>query len=93
MKEANAAEPLRFWGGGEVQGRCVLGAAVRQACPTADDLGEALSAYAGEAFAVTYRRALSRCVRLHCAMCSGSWLKGARQVDNAGHVHDVTLVP
>jgi len=58
VKEANAAEPLRFWGGGEVQGRCVLGAAVRQACPTADDLGVALTAYDGEAFAVTYRLAL-----------------------------------
>ena len=57
VREANAAEPLRFWGGGAVQGRVVLGAAVRQACPGADDLADALSVYDGEAFAVTYRRA------------------------------------
>jgi hypothetical protein len=64
VREANAAEPLRFWGGGAVQGRVVLGAAVRQACPGADDLANALSVYDGEAFAVTYRRAAAsiRCL-------------------------------
>ena len=60
VREANAAEPLRFWGGGAVQGRVVLGAAVRQACPGADDLATALSVYDGEAFAVTYRWASAK---------------------------------
>ena len=87
MKEANAAEPLRFWGGGEVQGRCVLGAAVRQACPTADDLGEALSAYDGEAFAVTYRRVLQLLRASSDALACKRWHSNASRSERCHPLH------
>lgn len=55
MAEANAAEPLRLWGGSGVQGRVVLGARVEQACLGASQLADSLSVYGDEAFAITYR--------------------------------------
>ena len=61
VAEANAAEPLRLWGGSGVQGRVVLGAHVDEACLGASQLGDTLSVYGDEPFAITYRCSLKHC--------------------------------